>query len=432
MTSAVHDPKSAPASRAASTILTLLRRALGIAAGLAFSALEAQAQQALEPSAAQQQAWPPTLMASLAPSLAPSLATSLAPSLTGPVGARTHDGDVVYGNDGTLETARDHLSFNTEWVSPAASGDRVTASGLVARDSRLLNGKMGYSTLLDTAGTRGEVAVSRTHYRLIGTDPAPQDAAGTANGLLFNASNPLTQSGGKGVDVGVGAAYRDLRDDLPTAGTVNGKWTASVSANVTARADHALLGFGGQTQAGASLALGRLGFKDPAAAALDAAGANTQGNFSKLNLWLTRATALPAAFALTTSVRAQTALKDKNLDASERMSVSGAGAVGNYAPGNLGGDNAALVRMELARPFAPGGALRISTSAFADYGLASTGRSLPGVGSHDLAEVGVGLTANPAGGQLKLQLAQRVSSGDPALEPVPARTRVLLQAGWQF
>jgi hemolysin activation/secretion protein len=114
------------------------------------------------------------------------------------------------------------------------------------------------------------------------------------------------------------------------------------------------------------------------------------------------------------------------------MNVSCAGAVGGYAPGDLGGDNAALLRMELARAFAPSGSLRISTSAFADYGLASAARPLPGVAARDLAEVGIGLTANPAGGQLKLQLAQRVSGGDPALEPVAARTRVLLQAGWLF
>lgn len=402
-----------------------IRRGLhGLALVLVLGATAAPAQQPLGTApgtgAALQRPRPPTLMA------------SLAPALSSPGNARPGEGDVVYANDGTLDTGKDHLSFNTEWISPAASADRVSASGLVTRDSRLLNGKMGYSALLDGAGTRGEVAVSRSQYRQVGTAAVPFDAVGTANVLQLNASNPLLQGGGKAVDVAVGAAYRDLKDEVPSAGTLTGKWTASVSANVSARADHALLGFGGQTQVGASLALGRLGFKDPTAAMLDAAGANTQGNFTKLNLWLTRATALPAAFALTTSVRAQTALKDKNLDGSERMNVSSAGAVGGYAPGNLGGDNAALLRMELARAFAPSGPLRISTSAFADYGLASAARPLPGVAPRDLAEVGLGLAANPAGGQLKLQLAQRISGGDPVLEPLPARTRVLLQAGWLF
>jgi hypothetical protein len=59
--------------------------------------------------------------------------------------------------------------------------------------------------------------------------------------------------------------------------------------------EHALFGIDGLTQASAAVTLGDLRFDDATAQALDAADPKTQGVYARLNLQVTRATALPRA-----------------------------------------------------------------------------------------------------------------------------------------
>jgi hemolysin activation/secretion protein len=107
------------------------------------------------------------------------------------------------------------------------------------------------------------------------------------------------------------------------------------------------------------------------------------------------------------------------------MSVSSAGGVAAYPSGELSGDNAALVHVEL------GGPLQLNLSAFTDYGWARAADPLPGARRRTLGDVGLGLTAQMAGGLMRVQLAHRTVGGNPTSEPA-ARTRLLVQAGWVF
>jgi hypothetical protein len=75
--------------------------------------------------------------------------------------------------------------------------------------------------------------------------------------------------------------------------------------------------------------------------------------------------------------------------------------------------------------------LRVGVSAFADYGWAKATDPLAGTRGRTLGDVGLGLTAQMAGGLLRLQLAHRSTGGRPVSEPAP-RTRLLVQAGWVF
>ncbi|WP_200379364.1 ShlB/FhaC/HecB family hemolysin secretion/activation protein [Rubrivivax gelatinosus] len=341
-----------------------------------------------------------------------------------------YGGYALLDNYGSAYTGKQRLSFNADWNSPSGRGDRLSVSGMATRHSGLLNGRLGYSGLLDTDGTRGELALSRTRYQL-GSTYAALDASGTADALEFNLTRPVKRTRGASIEAGLSLAYKSLKDEVASTSTRTRKKAATASASVSARNEQVLFGFDGLTQASAALTIGRLRFDDATAAALDAAGAGTQGSFAKLNLQVTRATALPGQFALTTSARAQLALNDKNLDGSERMSVSGFSGVIAYPSGELSGDHAALLHLDLAHPLPPAGTLQMSASAFADIGWARTANPLPGAASRSLSDVGVGLTANAAGGLVRLQLAQRVSGGAPTSEPA-SRLRVLLQGGWVF
>lgn len=338
-------------------------------------------------------------------------------------------GYVLLDNYGSTYTGKQRLRFNADWNSPSGRGDRLSASGMVTRHSGLLNGRLAYSTLLGTDGIRLEGALSRTTYELSDVYAA-LDASGTSNGVDLILSKPLKRTRDHTVEASLGVAYKDLKDEIGATNTSVGKQLSSLSANIADRRTHAFLGFDGLTQSSASLTVGRLHFKEVAAEALDAAGADTQGGYAKLNLAASRISVLPSQFLLTTSVKAQASLNNKSLDGVERMSVSGDGGVAAYPIGELSGDHAALLRAELARPLVTGGAAQLSGSVFTDYGWAKSIAAPAGVAaSRKLGDIGVGLSAMAGGWLLNLQLVHRTVGGAPTSESA-SRTRLLFQAGW--
>lgn len=338
-------------------------------------------------------------------------------------------GYVLLDNYGSTYTGKQRLRFNADWNSPSGRGDRLSASSMATRNSGLLNGRLGYSMLLGTDGARLEGALSRTTYELSDVYAA-LDASGNANGVDLLLSKPLKRTREHTVEAGLGVAYKDLKDEIGATRTSVGKQLSSISASIADRRMHALLGWDGLSQSSASLTVGRLHFKEAAAEALDAAGADTQGGYARLNLAASRVSMLPSQFLLTTSVKAQASLNNKSLDGVERMSISGDGGVAAYPIGELSGDHAALLRAELARPLAGGGTAQLSGSIFSDYGWARSVAAPAGVAaSRKLGDIGLGLSAMAGGILLNLQLVHRTAGGVPSSESA-SRTRLLFQAGW--
>lgn len=338
-------------------------------------------------------------------------------------------GYVLLDNHGSTYTGKQRLSFAADWNSPSGRGDQLSVSGMATRDSGLLNGRVAYSAPIAADGTRAEAAISRTTYRLSDIY-APLEASGTAEGAELRLSKPLKRTRTDTVLVDLAFNYKRLRDEVGATGTVVTKRLASAQLGVAGRRDHVLWGLDGVSAASAAVTLGHLRFDDPTAAALDAAGARTQGSYAKLNFAASRVSALPAQLSLTVGLRAQAALGHKNLDGVERMSVSGAGAVGAYPIGEQSGDHAALGRIELARAFALSNGAQLGASVFADYGWTRIASAPTGVdASRTLGDVGVGLTARAGGAVLRLQLVRRTTGGAPISEPA-SKTRALLQLGW--
>lgn len=339
------------------------------------------------------------------------------------------NGYVLLDNYGSTYTGKERLSFNANWNSPSVRGDRLSVSGMVTHDSGLLNGRLAYSALAGTDGTRLEGALSRTTYKLSGVYAA-LDAKGTADGADLTLTKPLKRTRNHSIETSLSASYKDLRDEVGSTLTSVGKELASISAGISDRREDALFGRDGLTQASASVTLGHLRFKDSAAAALDASGADTQGIYAKLNLAAVRVSALPSQFTLTASARAQVALTKRNLDGVERMSVSGSSGVLAYPVGELSGDHAAALRAELGYPLVQKDASQLSASVFGDYGWAKALTMPAGIkASRKLGDVGIGLNWLANSALLRLQLVHRSVGGDPTSEPA-ARTRVLFQAGW--
>jgi hemolysin activation/secretion protein len=342
-----------------------------------------------------------------------------------------HDGYALLDNHGSRYTGKTRLSFNGNWNSPTERGDRLSLGGLATDGSGLLNGRLAYSSLVSTNGTRAEAVLSQTQYELRDLY-APLGATGTAQSLELNLTTPYKRTRAHSIELGMGLARRELKDDVDATGTTTRKSSTAVSARVSTVLERPWFGFDGVTQASAAVTVGDLSFHDAAARSLDAAGARTEGTYAKLNLSASRVLALPRAFTLTGSFSGQAVLNDKNLDGSERMSVSGASAVAAYPIGELAGDHAALLRVELSHPVGQWSSAQFSANVFTTQGWARAAKPLPGQGDRSLGDVGLGLNLYAANGLLaRLQLAHRITGGEPVSEPA-SRTRVLLQVGWMF
>ncbi|MEX8518617.1 MAG: ShlB/FhaC/HecB family hemolysin secretion/activation protein [Leptothrix sp. (in: b-proteobacteria)] len=346
------------------------------------------------------------------------------------VATAARNGYVMLDNYGSVYTGKNRLSFNVDSNSPTGSGDRLSVSGLGTSGANLLNGRLGYSTSLAPNGLRGEMALSQTNYQL-GSTYAALDAVGTAKSIDAALTYPVRRIRAQTVEASFALGYKDLRDEIRSAGTSTPKTLASAAAGLSVRDEGTLLGFDGLTQAGATLTFGSLDIKDSAAKALDAAGPQTNGQYGKLALNLSRTSLLPDSFTLNTAIKGQYALNNKTLDGSERMTVSGSGAVMAYPSGELIGDKALFVHAELSRPLPAQGDLQSSWALFANYGEARSWQAGSGHSQRHIADAGIGLNASYHGLLLRAHLARRMDPASPLSEP-ESRNKLLLQAGWTF
>lgn len=346
------------------------------------------------------------------------------------VATAPYAGFVMLDNFGSRYTGRNRLSFNADVNSPTGSGDRLSVSGLATNNTDLLNGRVGYSTSLAPNGLRGEVALSQTQYQLGDTYRA-LDAQGSAKGIDATLTYPIRRIRAQTIEASLNLSHKDLLDEIRSTGTRTPKTLTSATAGLQLRDESDLLGFSGMTQANISITAGDLDIREAISAANDAAGAQTQGQFSKLNASLSRISLLPLNFTLTASLRLQHSLNNKNLDGSERMAVSGSGAVMAYPSGELTGTNATFARLELARPLPEWKGLRSNWLMFTDFGQASQARPLATDTRRDIGDIGLGWNANYSSVLLKAWVAHRLDGTPATSEPTP-KNKLLVQAGWIF
>ena len=339
-----------------------------------------------------------------------------------------YNGYVLLDNYGSAYTGKNRMSFNADANSVTGRGDKLSVSGMTTETGGLLNGRVSYGKPLAPNGLRGEVSLAKTNYQL-GDSYKSLDAKGTAQVLDATVTYPVRRIREQTIEISGNVAYKDLLDEVASSRTP--KTSSTLTVGVLVRDESKVFGFDGLTRFALNMTAGTLRINDATALALDAAGANTNGNFSKANLSLSRVSLLPNAFSLTTTLAAQKSLSGKNLDGSERMAVSGAGAVMAYPSGELVGSNATLVRLELARPLPALGPLQSSWSVFTNWGQASAAKPLTTDKTRDISDVGIGWSANYANVIVRAHLAHRLER-TAALSEKTNQNNFLLQLGWVF
>jgi hemolysin activation/secretion protein len=346
------------------------------------------------------------------------------------VATARYDGFVALDNYGSVYTGKDRLSLDANVNSPTGRGDRLSLTGLATDGGGLINGGLAYALPLAPNGLHGQLAVNKTTYQL-GNAYQALDAVGNAKGVDAGLVYPLQRTRAQTIELNAGVGYKDLLDEIRSTGTHTPKTTKSLNAGASLRNEGTLLGANGLTQANISIVHGVLDIDEARALALDQAGPRSAGGYSKIDAGASRSSLLAADTTLNLALRLQQTLGGKSLDASERMAVSGTGGVLAYPPGELIGDNARFLRVELDHPLLQLRSVQTSGQVFADYGQASDARPLNAAADRHISDLGLGFDAAGKGPMVHVSIAHRLQAANPLSEPAP-RTKFLVQAGWTF
>jgi hemolysin activation/secretion protein len=352
--------------------------------------------------------------------------------------ARRIDGYWVADNFGSPWTGRVRTSGAINVNSPLGIGDRIALFGMVSQNAELVNGRAAYSLPIGYDGLRGEVAAFRTTYALSGVYAAT-NGTGTADGVSGTLTYAMRRQRDDSIYISGNITHMGLNDMLLGVSFADRTIDLGTAA-ITRDTVGALIGLPLTTSGTFSFTAGYVNFLDPKEKALNLAGADTAGDYAKINLSFVATLALDERLSLSTNFRAQKSLSG-NLDSSQQMSLTGYWGVRSYDEG-LSGDSGYLVTPELkyALPGLPGiYGYAHAIGVFTDVGAAwlENGSYTTTQNSYtQLNDVGLGYYAtyeySPGRSLLLKALVAHTYGSDDGAQTYDRKTKGLLQIGLTF
>ena len=345
--------------------------------------------------------------------------------------APRYDGYLVGDNYGSRYTGTNRLMGGLNLNSPTGNGDKLSVLGMISNGSDLKYGRVAYSVPLMSNGLRGELSYANTHYAL--TDRyAALDAYGTARTLEGSLTYPVIRTRHESLNLTSSVALKALQDHQ------NGTISSDKAAKVfTLGANHTqemtLLGLPTKTNEALTLTSGNLTFKDATSQATDAAGANTQGRYTKISGTIGGSVAFTQATSLSANLLFQKALGHKNLDGTEDFILGGSNGIKVYPTSELSAEDGIMLNTELFQALPNLGVINHKVGLFHDIGtvrMANT-TNVTTFQGHTLQDVGMGYYASYQGFFAKAQVA-RLVGGNQVTSETSYRTKFLAQLGWSF
>jgi len=231
-------------------------------------------------------------------------------------------------NQGLKETGRYRFGGSVRLASPFGVGDNLDVRLMVSNNSDLTAGRVGYEGPLGASGLRGSVSFAHVNYQ-IGGEFADLDPYGTADIFDATLNYPLIRSRRQNLYLRLGMDMKRLKDSYRALDFTSRKRVSGMKLGWTWERRDAVLGGGYWASAG-DWYRGRLNIRDELSEEADRGpdGRNTRGNFTKITLQASRLQRLIERHSLYFSLGGQWA--NKNLDASEKLSLGGAQAVRAY------------------------------------------------------------------------------------------------------
>ena len=248
-------------------------------------------------------------------------------------------GSVDADNAGNRYTGANRVGGTVNFNNLAGRGDVLSFRGVTSGNG-LLYGRAAYQMQFGKA-TAG-VAYSHLKYEL-GKDFESLAAHGTARIASVYGSYPLIRSRNTNLYGLVGFDAKTFRDEVDTTSSVTDK-RAKVGFASLYGVHRDTFGGGGLNNYSLTLSAGEVDIRTPAALAVDAATARTNGDFAKLALSAARLQRVTDKVSLYGAITGQIA--SKNLDISEKMTPGGAYGVRAYPPGEAYADQGFVATLE--------------------------------------------------------------------------------------
>ena len=328
---------------------------------------------------------------------------------------------IIADNYGSKYTGRYRANVGLSANSPLGYGDKLGINGVLSTTTDLKNGKVYYNFPLMANGLRGELAASKTTYSLA-EDYAALDALGHSTTLEASLSYPLIRTREENLKISLGYAHKNMEDEVQSTSTLTKKESDAINLGATYSKNCILFGLPSSTTATLTLTAGNLD---------SPTNLDTDGSYSKISGSVEKSLQFNPELSLTTSLRFQKAIKDKNLDGSEDFSLGGAYGVRAFPDGEHSAENGYIIGAELfyALPSVEG--INHKASIFADTGYASMQNNNGTSEGRQLSDVGLGYQANYKEFFAKAQVA-RVVGGEKVESETNHSTKLLLHVGWLY
>ena len=340
------------------------------------------------------------------------------------------DGYVVADNYGSRYTGKNRAMLGANINSPFNIGDKISAFGLISNGEDLLNGKVAYEAPLASNGLTGELSYSQTNYSLT-KEYDNLDSTGTSKTIEGKISYPVIRTRTENLNAYTSLLSKDLKDEIKSTNDLTQKDSKSMKVGMDYDKDYLAFNKNTKSTINAYLTYGRLSFDDDAKKATDETGANTNGNYSKINVDLTHNVAFTPKLSLDNSLQLQYALGNKNLDGSEDLSVGGSNGVKLYPDGELSAENGYIFTTELKYQLPQISSLNSTVGIFYDRGKAFMANNNVAFETKSLQDTGIGLYNSYNNFFSKIQVAWNVNSKEVTSEP-NRNSRILFQGGMTF
>ncbi|WP_223294384.1 ShlB/FhaC/HecB family hemolysin secretion/activation protein [Arcobacter nitrofigilis] len=303
-------------------------------------------------------------------------------------------------------------------------------NGLLSNKTDLKNGRVAYSAPLMSNGLRGELSYSKTTYTL-GDKYSSLDAKGNSTALDATLTYPIIRTRMENLKASLDIAKKNLKDEINSQDDTTKKDVKSLSLGLDYDKSYLAFNLPSTSKVSFNYTYGKLSFDDNAKRVDDENGANTNGNYSKVNLDLSHSINFTSKISLDTSLNLQYALAHKNLDGSEDLSIGGAYGVKLYPTSEVSAENGYIFNIEGKYRLPDINALSSSVGIFYDRGRAFMANNNVGFEAKSLQDVGVGYYASYKDFFGQVQVAWNANSAPVTSEP-NRNSRVLFQGGWVF
>ena len=276
------------------------------------------------------------------------------------------EGYILGDNYGSPYTGRLRMSGSLAVNSPLGVSDRLSVFGILSEQAELANWRVAYGFPLGLDGLRGELSAFQTTYVLGGLYKA-SEAAGVANGISANLSYPVKRQRDDSVYLFSTFTHKYLDDRILGASTAS-RTIDLGTVGVTRNTFGALLDMPLVTETTLSGTIGDVNFPNPEDRAANVAGVDTTGVYARFNLNFNATLAINSWSSLSATLRAQKS-SGRNLDASEKLGLTGYFGVRSYDEG-LAGDSGYIFTPELKFALPDVERYRHSVGLFTDVGAA--------------------------------------------------------------